>query len=37
MMALGGARDFNDISLIKGSTNFETTQFLEENSFQQDL
>lgn len=26
-------RDFNDISIIKGSTNFENTQFLEETSF----
>jgi len=37
--AMGGssAKDFNDISLIKGSTNLETTQYLEENSFHQDF
>lgn len=37
--AMGGSstKDFNDISLIKGSTNLETTQFLEENSFHQDF
>ena len=27
----------NDISMIKGSTNLETTQFIEEISFNQDL
>ena len=30
-------RDFNDISMIKGSTNFENTQYIEEISFNTDL
>lgn len=30
-------KDFNDISMIKGSTNFENTQFIEEISFNTDL
>ena len=36
-MLTGNGKDFNDISLIKGSTNLETTQFMEEGSFQQDV